>query len=112
MRIRKDEVLSSEDVRLIAGCSDAFAHPTRVEIFRYIYTENLQRRMVCNKDLVTEFGYSQATISQHLKKLVTSGLLDAQSKETKTYYFVNIAVLGKYLNSIRKLNSRPDAPAK
>ncbi|MBR0130876.1 MAG: winged helix-turn-helix transcriptional regulator [Firmicutes bacterium] len=109
MRIRRDDILSGEDIQLIASCSDAFAHPARVEIFRFIYTENLQRRMVCNKDRVAEFDYSQATISQHLKKLVVSGLVDTQSKETKTYYFVNISVLGKYLNSIRKLNSRPEA---
>lgn len=109
MRIRKDDILTDEDIKMIAVCSDAFAHPARVELFRYIYTENLQRRMVCNKDLVNEFDYSQATISQHVKKLVVSGLLDSQSKETRTYYFVNIATLGKYLNSIRKLNVRPES---
>ena len=75
-----------------------------VEIFRYIYKENLERRSVCNKDLCANFDYSQATISQHVKKLVSSGLLELHKKENFSYYFVNIGVLGRYLNAVKKLN--------
>ena len=75
MRIRKDPNMQEEDVLLIAQVSDALAHPARVEIFRYIYIENMNRRTVCNKNLVENFDYSQATISQHIKKLVISGSL-------------------------------------
>ena len=106
MRLRKANTdIPAEDIELIAQCSDAFAHPARVEIFRYIYSENLARRVVCNKDLVEKFDYSQATISQHVKKMVIAGLLEVQNKETKSYYFVNIGMLGKYMNSLRKLNT-------
>lgn len=109
MRIRKEnESLGSEDIRLIASCSDAFAHPVRVELFRYIYSENLSRRQVCNKDLVERFGYAQATISQHLNKLTGSGLLEAQNQGTRNYYYVNLGLLGKYLNTIRRLNLPPE----
>ncbi len=104
MRIRKDTGLEREDILLIARASDALAHPVRVEIFRYIYNENLARRQVCNKDLVEEFDYAQATISQHMRKLVISGLVNVQKKETYSYYYVNIGMLGRYLNSVRKLN--------
>ncbi len=105
MRIRKNnDIMDSEDIELIANCSDALAHPARVEIFRYIYSENLFRRTVCNKDLVAAFDYSQATISQHASKIAQSGLIDVQKKDNKTYYFVNIGVLGRYLNAVRKLN--------
>ncbi|MBR3296818.1 MAG: helix-turn-helix transcriptional regulator [Firmicutes bacterium] len=105
MRIRKNnDIMDSEDIELIANCSDALAHPARVEIFRYIYSENLSRRTVCNKDLVAAFDYSQATISQHASKIAQSGLIDVQKKDNKTYYFVNIGVLGRYLNAVRKLN--------
>jgi DNA-binding transcriptional ArsR family regulator len=105
MRIRKDGgQLNSEDVRLIAACSDALGHPARVEIFRYIYSENLARRQVCNKDLVERFSLAQATVSQHLNRLVSSGLLQTQSKGTRSYYFVNIGLLGSYVNAIRRLN--------
>jgi len=105
MRIRKNsDILEKEEILLISQASDALAHPARVEIFRYIYKENLERRSVCNKDLCAAFDYSQATISQHVKKLVKAGLLDVMRKENFNYYFVNIGILGKYLNAVKKLN--------
>ena len=105
MRIRKEnEKLQEEDILLIAKASDALAHPLRVELFHYIYTENLQRHPVCNKDLVTVSGYSQATVSQHMKKLIISGLVEVQNQASHSYYLVNLGMLGKYLNSVKKLN--------
>ena len=106
MRIRKfTGSIPQEEIQLISKASDALAHPLRVEMFRYIYTENLARRSVCNKDLVAQFGYSQSTVSQHMRKLLVSGLVEAKNKETYAYYFVNLGVLGKYLDCVRKLNS-------
>ncbi len=104
MRIRKDAALEKDDILLIARASDALAHPGRVEIFRFIYNENLARHLVCNKDIVEEFDYAQATVSQHMRKLVFSGLVDVQKKETYSYYYVNIGMLGRFLNAVRKLN--------
>jgi len=105
MRIRKyNDSINTADIELIAGCSDALAHPARIEIFRFIYTENLARRTVCNKDLVAAFDYSQATVSQHVSKIVQSGLVDVQKKDNRSYYYVNIGTLGKYLNAVKKLN--------
>jgi DNA-binding transcriptional ArsR family regulator len=106
MRIRKEtELLPEEDVLLIAGASDALAHPARVEIFRYIYTQNMKRSLVCTKDLVAEFDYSQATVSQHMKKLLISGLVTAEKKGTYSYYFVNLGMLARFLGAVKKLNS-------
>ena len=106
MRIRKTrDIIDEEEVLLIAKASDALAHPARVEIFRFIYKENMARRMVCNKDVVAAVGYAQATVSQHLNKLVGSGLVQVEKKETYSYYYVNIGILGKYLNAVRKLNA-------
>ena len=106
MRIRKTtDIIDEEEILLIAKASDALAHPARVEIFRFIYKENMARRMVCNKDVVAAVGYAQATVSQHLNKLTTSGLVQVEKKETYSYYYVNIGILGKYLNAVRKLNA-------
>ena len=106
MRIRKEtESMNQEEVALIAKCSDALGHPARVQIFRYIYKENMQRRKVCNKDIVAATGYAQATVSQHLSKLTFSGLVAVEKKETYSYYYVNIGVLGSYLNAVKKLNA-------
>ncbi len=105
MRIRKEtDILNKEEIELIAECSDALAHPARVEIFRFIYKANMQRQTVCNKDVVEAFSYAQATVSQHLSRLVSSGLVDYQKKSNRSYYFVSLGVLQKYLNAVKKLN--------
>ncbi len=106
MRIRKetDSLLESE-IDLIAGASDALAHPARVEIFRYIYSQNMKRTPVCTKDLVEQFDYSQATVSQHMKKLTISGLVTTEKKGTYSYYYVNLGMLAKYLDAVKKLNT-------
>ena len=106
MRIRKKtDIYNEEEIQLISAASDALAHPLRVELFRYIYTENIARRTVCNKDLVREFEYSQSTISQHMKKLLISGLVEARKQESCTCYYLNLGVLGRYLATGKRLNS-------
>lgn len=73
MRLRKEiDEMQEKDILLIAKISDALAHPARIKIFRYIMQENKNLSKVCNKDLVSYFDYSQATISQHVKKLKDS----------------------------------------
>ena len=102
MRIRKkSDQLPEEDVLLIAKASDALAHTARVRIFRYIYTANMARALVCNKDIVAAFEYSQATISQHIKKLVESELVHVEKKDNFSYYYVSIGMLEKYLNAVK-----------
>lgn len=99
MRLRKEtDDLLDEDILLMAACSDALAHPARIRIFRHIMDCNKKMQPVCNKDLVEYFDYAQATISQHVKKLVTSGLLQTKKKDRFTYYYVNIGQLMKYVN--------------
>ena len=107
MRIRKDiEVLdtnlSNEEINLVAKVSDAFAHPARVAMFRFIYNANIERRSVCNKDLVEEFGYAQATVSQHMQKLTIGGLVEIKREGSFAYYFVNIGMLGQYVDAVKK----------
>ncbi|MGI6721152.1 MAG: ArsR/SmtB family transcription factor [Anaerovoracaceae bacterium] len=103
MRIRKDKNdMQDEEIALMAQCSDALAHPARIRLFRYIMSCNKSFSKVCNKDLVANFDYSQATISQHMKKLVKSGLVDTKKEDRFTYYFVNIGTLMKYLDVTKK----------
>lgn len=105
MRRRKEsDDLQEEEVLLIANVSDALAHPVRIRIFRYIMKCNAARQLVCNKDIVGAFDYSQATISQHLKKLQQGQLVQVKKKERYSYYFVNIGVLGKYVKAVNKFD--------
>ena len=103
MRLRKElDELQEKDVLLIAQISDALAHPARIKIFRFIMAQNKKRTPVCNKDLVAEFGYAQATISQHMKVLVRSGLVDVKNEERFAYYYANLGVLMKYTDAVKK----------
>ena len=103
MRLRKenDEIMENE-ILLIANVSDALAHPARIKIFRYIMQSNKAMVTVCNKDLVANFDYAQATISQHIKKLVQSGLVEVKKKDKFSYYYANLGVLAQYLNATKK----------
>ena len=103
MRLRKlSDNMHDEDVLLIAKVSDALAHPARIDIYRFIMQCNRERVEICNKDVVAEFDYSQATISQHLKKLVDSGLIQVRKKDKFSYYYANMGALAMYLSATRK----------
>jgi ArsR family transcriptional regulator len=103
MRLRKDgDQFLDEEVLLIARASDALAHPARIYLFRHIMSCNTKRQTVCTGDLVEAFDYAQATISQHMKKLVASGLVDVKKENKYSYYYVNIGMLSKYLDATRK----------
>jgi len=103
MRLRKEsDSIQDQEVLLIAKVSDALAHPARINIYRYIMQCNRERVEVCNKDVVAEFDYSQATVSQHLKKLVDSGLIQVKKKEKFSYYYANMGALAMYLSATRK----------
>ena len=84
MRIRKRTDLHDEELNFIAQVSDALAHPVRLKLFRYIMQTNRVMTDVCNRDLVKEFGYAQATTSQHMNKLVSSGLVESKKKDKFT----------------------------
>lgn len=103
MRLRKEsDDFQEDEVLLISKVSDALAHPARVRIFRFLFNRNRERAPVCNKDVVKEFDYSQATISQHIKKLAEAELVQIKKDDKFSYYYVNIGVLGRYMDAVKK----------
>ena len=105
MRIRKDQDdMQDAEISLIATVSDALAHPARIRMFRYIMQANRAMVTVCNKDLVEHFDYAQATVSQHMKKLVESGLVEIKKKDKFSYYYVNLGMLMQYVNATKKFS--------
>ncbi len=106
MRLRKEpDKMQEKEILLIAQISDALAHPARIKIFRYIMLQNKKRIPVCNKDLVEQFGYAQATISQHVKKLADAGLLQVKKQDRFSYYYVHLGTLQNYLDATRKFEN-------
>ena len=105
MRIRKDEnEILEEEIELIATVSDALAHPARIKMFKYIMQQNRAMIPVCTGTIVDNFEYAQATVSQHMKKLVQSGLVEQKKQEKFSYYYVNLGMLSKYLNATKKFS--------
>ncbi len=106
MRLRKEiDEMQEGDILLIAKISDALAHPARIKIFRYIMAANKKRERICNKDLVGHFDYSQATISQHVKKLKDAGLLEVKKEDRYSYYYVHLGTLNDYLVATKKFEN-------
>ena len=106
MRLRKElDEMQEKDILLIAKISDALAHPARIKIFRFIMEQNKARRQVCNKDIVEAFDYSQATISQHVKKLADAGLVQVLKKDRYSYYYIHLGVLNDYLTATKKFEN-------
>ena len=103
MRLRTEsDTIQDEEVLLIAKVSDALAHPARINIYRFIMQCNRQRENVCNKDVVAAFDYSQATVSQHIKKLVDSRLIEVKKVDKYSYYYANMGALARYLAATKK----------
>jgi DNA-binding transcriptional ArsR family regulator len=106
MRLRKeDDSLQEEDILFLSRISDALAHPVRIKIFKYILKNNANRNPICNKNVVEDFDYSQATISQHVKKLIQAELVQIKRVDKFSMYYANIGILGKYMSSLKKLEA-------
>lgn len=104
MRLRRDnDEMQEEEIVFVAKVSDALAHPLRIKILKYILLNNSKRNTVCNKDIVAFFNYSQATVSQHLKKLTEADLIKIKKEDKFSIYYANIGILGKYMTSLKKL---------
>lgn len=103
MRIRKEfDQMPDEKIVQAAKISEALAHPGRIKIYRYIMKCNSERKPVRNKDIVAQFDYAQATISQHINKLVIADLVVTEHENTSTYYYANIGIIGKYIEIIKE----------
>lgn len=103
MRIRKNIDEKNPDVIKIAAISDALSHPVRIAILKYVKEKNKVRNDVCNSDLVSNFSYSQATISQHVKKLVSIGIFNIKKEDKYSIYSINKSVLNEYTKLLKDL---------
>ncbi len=103
MRLRKEpDEMQEDEILLVAQVSDALAHPARIKIYRFIMKRNRDRIPVCNKDVVEAFDYSQATVSQHIKKLVDADLVQIQKNDRFSMYYANHGKLMRYLDAAKK----------
>lgn len=81
----KNEALISEDKEQLARFAKALAHPVRIYIVR------LLRQQACcySSDLSEVLPIAKSTLSQHLKILKESGLIQGTIEAPKIKYCIN-----------------------
>ncbi len=76
---------SDKSAEQMAGLAWAIAHPARVRIVRLLISRNA---CVCG-EIVDEMPLAQSTVSQHLKILKESGLVQGEVDGPKVCYCIN-----------------------
>lgn len=84
MGLTKSEIFTDEQNKL-ASLFKVLGHPARVAILQHIIN---QKACICN-DLVEELGLAQATISQHLKELKNSGIIQGTIEGKSVCYCID-----------------------
>ena len=90
--------MSSEDAATTAEVFKALADPNRIRIVNLLAnTEG----PVCVCDLTPQLGLSQPTVSFHLKKLATAGLLRREQRGVWAYYSIDRSALDRLATVFR-----------
>lgn len=77
--------LFTEQQNDIAQLAKVLGHPARIAILAYVANSTT----CINSDLVQELGLAQATISQHLKELKNTGLIQGTINGTAMNYCIH-----------------------
>ncbi len=86
----------------LASFAKALGHPVRVEIIELLVERD---RCYCG-DLVHELPLAQATVSQHLKVLRDSGLIQGETEGPRVCYCVNAERLVFFADLVSRLAGR------
>ena len=84
--------MSEDEAQTTAGVFKALGDQNRVRIVNLLANAP---GPVCVCDLTAEVGLSQPTVSFHLKKLVSAGLLEREQRGVWAFYSVNRGALGR-----------------
>src|SRR5690606_27228567 len=96
MGVTKSELFNDRKNSL-ASMFKVLAHPARLAILQHIINE---KACICN-DLIGELGLAQATISQHLKELKTSGLIKGTIEGKSVCYCIDDKVWRSFFEDIK-----------
>lgn len=88
-----------ETAERLAGLAWAIAHPARVRIVRLL----LSRESCMCGEIVDELPLAQSTVSQHLKILKESGLIQGEIDGPRVCYCVNSEKLSELKELIAKM---------
>lgn len=93
------EERSTPEVEAAARRLAALAHPVRLRILRQLAV----RDACCVKDLVPRIGLAQSTVSQHIKVLVSAGLVSYRPNRQTSCYSLDRAALTALVGEIGDL---------
>ncbi|MFN3548063.1 MAG: ArsR/SmtB family transcription factor [Mesorhizobium sp.] len=88
----------SRDAELAAGLA-ALAHPARLKILRHL----AQHDACCCREVVERIDLAQSTVSQHLKVLVSAGLVLYEPQNRRSRYTVNRPALERLAGQVGAL---------
>lgn len=80
------DVLDEGEAQATAAVFKALGDPHRVRIVNLLAAAGAP---VCVCDLTPALGISQPTVSHHLKRLLTAGLVEREQRGTWSYYALN-----------------------
>jgi len=83
MGVTRTDLFTAEQNNL-ALLAKALGHPARIAILHHL----LRTNSCINGDLVEELGLAQATISQHLRELKDTGLIQGSIDGTSVCYCI------------------------
>lgn len=90
---------TDESAERLAGLAWAVAHPARVRIVRLLAS---REACVCG-EIVDRLPLAQSTVSQHLKVLKESGLIQGEVDGPKVCYCINLQKLQELKALVAKL---------
>jgi ArsR family transcriptional regulator, arsenate/arsenite/antimonite-responsive transcriptional repressor len=77
------EVLSAEEATATAALFSALGNPARVRIVNLLASSE---EPICLCNLIEPLGLAQATVSQHLSRLVETGLVNREERGKWSYF--------------------------
>lgn len=83
----------------VASVAKELGHPARVTVLKFLIENDNQTV----KELVEKLPFSQSTVSQHLQRLKSVGLLDAKYHKTSTIYSINKETLRRFQLAVEKV---------
>jgi ArsR family transcriptional regulator len=90
-------VLSDEEAEATAALFRSLADPARVRIVNLLASSE---EAVCVCELTPALGLSQPTVSHHLKKLTSAGLLEREERGKWAYYSLSGEALSRLASMV------------
>lgn len=98
MKNRDESLLDPET---LAGICRALGHPARIRIVEHLHAID---RCICG-EIVQILPLAQSTVSQHLKILKATGLVNGEVEGPRTCYCLDRGMLARFKRTVERFGS-------